>query len=83
MSALVAEIVGEVTCCDVDNALPDDAATAAKGEVVAFANDPNEGTEVVALLSVSLLESLLDAKPVVDLNPPKPELPPKPPNVGC
>jgi hypothetical protein len=81
---LTAEVVGEFTCCDGDNALPDEAATAAKGEVVAFANDPNVGTEVVAFFSVSLLESLVDAKPVVDLNPPKPELLlPKPPNVGC
>lgn len=82
---LVAEAVGDVTCdCEEDNALVDVAAIAAKGEVVALANDPKEGTEVVAFFSVSLVALLVDAKPLpAVLNPPKPELLLNPPKVGC
>lgn len=80
-SVLVVEAVGDVTCvCEEDNALVDVAATAAKGEVVALANDPKEGTEVVAFFSDSLAALSVDA---AVLNPPKPELLLNPPKVGC
>lgn len=73
-SVLADEVAGESGAL---KALPAAAAAAAKGEAVAFANEPKEGTELV-----SFIDDVLFVVVELDLNPPKPELLPNPPNVG-
>jgi hypothetical protein len=66
-------------------ALPAAAATA-KGDVLVLANEPKEGTEVVAAdLNGELVSLVVDVvvTGAADLNPPKPELLAKLPNVDC
>lgn len=81
-SVLAEEVAGE---CGKAKALPA-AAAVAKGDVVAFAKEPKEGTEVLVVLGVVVVLSFAAVSFVVvedDLNPPNPELLPNPPNVGC
>jgi hypothetical protein len=59
-----------------DNALLPVAAAAAKGEVVAFANELKDGIDLVSELLTANGEG-------VGLKPPNPDELPKPPNVGC
>lgn len=74
-SVLAEEVAGE---CGEAKAFPA-AAAVAKGDVVDFAKEPKEGTEVV----IFVVDDVSSVVVEVDLNPPNPELLPNPPNVAC
>lgn len=83
-SVFEAVVVDEVDSVDVeeDKAFEEAAAIAAKGEEVAFAKLPNEGTVVVCVVDEASLVVSSAVVVVAVLNAPNPEVLLNPPNVG-